>query len=169
MKISSHHITICWLTVVFFLFGCHSKTSNKAFFGLQNLPPFTMISLDSSRILKSETIPKGKSIVLILFDPTCEHCQQLTEAIVKNNEKLQNVRFYLVSDADPGDIDTFINSRHLDKFSNIYVGRDYEFSFDRAFTPSSVPYVAIYNSDKRLSRIFNGDINIESIVNQTRY
>jgi hypothetical protein len=165
MQINAHHMKICWLTVIFFLFGCHSKPVNKALLGLQNLPSFTILSLDSSQILKSETIPSGKSIVLFLFEPSCSHCQRLTDAILKNESRLQKIRFYFVSNADPKDIDTFTRNRRLDQMDNIYVGRDFQFSFFRAFTPSSIPYVAIYNSDKLLSKIFNGEADIDSLIN----
>lgn len=166
-QITTGQARICWVTLLFLLLACHSKPVNKTLWGLQNLPSFTILSLDSSRILKSEAIPSGKSIVLFLFDPSCSHCQNLTNNIARNESRLGNVQFYFVSDANPDDIDTFSRNHHLEHLPNIYVGRDFEFSFFRAFTPSSIPYVAVYNSEKKLSRIFNGETNIDSLIHYT--
>ena len=42
----------------------------------QQLPSFKM-TLSDNQIFNSSELPKGKPLVLIYFDPDCDHCQTL--------------------------------------------------------------------------------------------
>jgi hypothetical protein len=150
--------------------ACHQGLGkeNKALKGIKNLPHFTLLSLDSSHILKSEEIPAGRPCVFFYFDPTCEHCQKETEGIVSHRQELKNVRFYFLSAASRKDIDSFYTSYHLDEQPNVFVGMDYQFSFFNAFLPSTIPYMAVYNDRRVLAKVYNGEADIHSLIDLIR-
>jgi hypothetical protein len=151
------------------LAACHGRIGvNKSMKGIQELPSFTVLTLDSSHMLRSQDIPDGRPIVLFLFDPTCSHCQKLTAGILDNVTKLKNVRFYFISNSDPKDVDSFTRNYHLATLSNVFVGMDYQYSFFNAFTPSTIPYVAIYTPRRSLARIFNGEADIDSVIHYSK-
>jgi len=148
--------------------GCHASTENKALKGIKELPHFTLLAFDSSHILNSEQIPTGSPCVFFYFDPTCEHCQKETRGIIQHNRELKNVRFYFLSNSDLKEIDSFYHYFRLDSLSNIFVGADYQYTFFNAFLPSSIPYMAVYNSRKKLAKVYNGEAEIQSLINSTR-
>jgi hypothetical protein len=62
----------------------------------------------------------------------------------------------------------FCQLYNLTSIKNITVAKDKMFTFYKAFLPAGVPYIAIYNSKKELSRIYQGHTNINSIIQNTR-
>jgi hypothetical protein len=53
---------------------------------------------------------------------------------------------------------------HLDSMRNVVIGRDYEYSFYRAYLPPAVPFMAIYNEKRNLVKIYKGEIDFRSVV-----
>jgi hypothetical protein len=166
-----HYINLLFLLLIWAGPSCHqgSGKENKALKGIKELPHFTLLSLDSSHILKSEEIPAGRPCVFFYFDPTCEHCQKQTESIISHRQEFQNVRFYFLSVASQKEIDSFYRYYHLDEQPNIFVGIDYQFSFYNAFLPSTIPYMAVYNDKRALAKVYNGAADIHSFIDLIRY
>ena len=52
----------------------------------QPIPPFKM-TLSDDRIFSASELPKGKPVVLIYFDPDCDHCQKLMKELFDINFK----------------------------------------------------------------------------------
>ena len=167
MKTNYHTISFFLLSVAI-LMGCHHATENKAMAGIKKMPRFKILSIDSATCLNSENIPAGKASVFFYFDPECEHCQKETDSIIKNKEKLKNVQFYFLSNSTPKEVSNFYNYYGLAGLKNVFVGIDYEYSFFNVFLPPSIPYMAIYNSDKRLSKVYYGAADIASLIAYTR-
>jgi len=164
-----HILSMAAVLGILALGSCHRRSdNNKSMKGIQQLPKFTVLSLDSSHMLRSKDIPDGRPIVLFLFDPTCSHCQKVTAAILSHRGDLREVRLYFLSNADPKEIDSFSRHNNLGDLSNAFVGRDYQYSFFNAFLPSTIPYMAIYDGKKDLAKVFNGEADIESIIKYTR-
>ncbi len=61
---------ICVSTIIFFSLAAFS----------QSLPPFKMYRSDKT-IFNAAESPKTKPVVLIYFDPDCEHCQKLMKEL----------------------------------------------------------------------------------------
>lgn len=148
--------------------ACHDPRENKALKGIQVLPHFAILAMDSSRVLSTEQIPTGQPCVFFYFDPNCEHCQKETREIMQNQQEFRSVRFYFLSSAGLKEINNFYNTFHLDSLANSFVGADYQYTFFNAFLPSSVPYIAIYNNRKILTKMYNGEADIASLISNTR-
>jgi hypothetical protein len=147
------------------LISCHNGKVNKELEKISELPKFKIRFLDSS-ILDSQKIPDGKVCVLFYFDPECEHCQHETKNIISHKNELKNVLFYLVTNADPSLVSKYCKANKLDEISNFFIGTDYNFSFYKVFVPRSVPYFAIYNSDKRLVEVNYGGLDMKSLIDK---
>ncbi len=124
--------------------------------------------MDSATIIQAEQIPPGKSIIMLYFRPDCIHCQAETKLLVDNINALKNVQIYFLAGAPFGEIKNYYKYYHLDQYKNIVMGKDYEHSFARIFQPSSIPYTAIYDSQKKLVKLYYGEIGIDNLVAATR-
>ena len=161
-------ISIIPLIIFLFFAGCHPNKTNKAFAGISKLPPFTIVALDSSRMLKSEDIKPGKPCVFFYFDPGCEHCQKETEEIKSHAEDLKDVAIYFISNDNPRKIAQFKDYYHLESMKNITVGLDYNYTFMNVFLPSAIPYLAVYNHRLELTGVFKSSPKIEDLIAITR-
>ena len=146
--------------------GCSSRSNREA--TLAVLPSFNMLLMDSATVLKAQEIPNGKPIVLLFFRPDCPHCQAETQAFIDHIDSLKNVQIYLLTIAPLTEIREFYHRYHLDRYNNFTVGRDHEHSFYEAFRPSTIPYTAIYDGNKRLVRIYGQEAGIDNILKAIR-
>jgi len=168
MKKSHSIVPLLLLTILTAVAACHRSGENKALKGIKELPHFILLSLDSSHIINSDQIPTGRPCVFFYFDPECEHCQKVTRGIIQHQRELKNVRLYFLSNAEFKEIDSFYRYFHLNSLPDVFVGTDYQFSFFNAFLPSSIPYLAVYNNQKKLAKIYNGEADIEGLISLTR-
>ena len=130
------------------------------------LPDFNILLIDSSTILNTSKIPRGKPIVLMFFSPDCEHCQAETETLLKNMDLLKNVRVYMAT-IDPFDrLKVFNEYYKLYNYPNITLGRDYKFFMPIHYKINDAPYIAIYNKKKQLDTIFSGETKLNEIIEE---
>jgi hypothetical protein len=119
--------------------------------------------MDSVTQLNSNQIPLGHPVVIMYFDPGCVHCQDETKSIVANIDSLKNVQIYLLTPMPYKELMGFYNTFHLSRYKNITVGIETEHTFYEAFKPTGIPYLAIYNSQKKLIKIYKGGAEINAI------
>ena len=158
--------TILILVCFACLLSCHSSSGKDD--TLSTLPAFNIQLTDSTTILNAAAIPVGKPTIILFFRPDCTHCQAETQSLLSHIDSLQNVRIYMLASAPLAEIKGFYNHFHLDQYKNFTVGKDYDHSFARVFRPASVPYMAIYNSEKQLIKIYAEEAGIENILKSVR-
>src|ERR1700692_4880324 len=67
----------------------------------KNIPPFNMLLSDGVTYYNASNVQKDKPVMIIYFDPECEHCQHFTAELIKNISKFSNVQIVMICDA-PG-------------------------------------------------------------------
>ncbi|WP_089831594.1 TlpA family protein disulfide reductase [Chitinophaga filiformis] len=145
-----------WLMVIT-LFAC--KRNSMAV-----LPDFSFRLADSSTVLKTSDIPSGKTIVVILFEADCSGCQQTTDSLLQNINKLKDVQFYFLSTEQLSQVTLFRDYYKLSKYSNITVGQDHKNFLPTYFKSHGTPQIALYNAEKQLQGIINGKPNINLLI-----
>ena len=152
---------ITYVLLLVFLGSCFAKHKPE-------IPAFNLLLKDSTTIFNTGNIPEGKPSVLLFFSPDCEHCQQETIDLLANMDSLKNVNFYFIT-IDPMDrmrrFDTFYK---LYRYPNITLGLDYTVSFPGHFKNAAPPYTVIYNPDKTMKVIFEGEIPASRFIKATR-
>ena len=153
------------ITVFIFMFfaSCHTQQKREA--ALYNLPTFQMLLTDSVSLLNTENIPTGKPIIFLFFRPDCTHCQKETQAILDNMDSFKDTHIYMLTNAAIPEIRIFSQNFKLNNYKNFTIGRDYNHSFFRLFRPSSVPFIAIYDGQKQLLKIYSDEVGISDIMN----
>jgi peroxiredoxin len=141
--------------------GCSHKT------GLA-LPDFDLLLVDSTTFLSSNDIPDGQPIVLVYFSPDCEHCQAETSDILSKIDSLKNIRFYFIT-VDPFErLKVFNKHFQINRYSNIILAKDYNFSFVNQLKPTGTPCILIYDRRKELRAVYNGSAKVENIIAMTK-
>ncbi|GAA0557865.1 TlpA family protein disulfide reductase [Chitinophaga japonensis] len=150
------NITILLLLAA--LCGCYARDPLKTGREGKLLPDFDMLLSDSTTYLHSKNIPGGRPIVFFYFGPHCPYSREQMKEIIEDMEKLQHIRFYLLTDASYAEMKAFCKVYTLDKYPNITVGRDYTGFFKDYFEVAGVPYVAVYGKDRHLREAFMGKV-----------
>ena len=153
---------------IILLTGCHSKQERIIPTTISTLPSFNIISIDSSRYITTTSIPNGQPLLFIYLSPNCEYCQHEARELVRQREEIKGVYVYIITNGSLLETNKFFQEYHLGLIQNIFVGNDYENSFYNCFKPQTIPFIAVYNREKKLKKVFRGETNIKLVVNATR-
>lgn len=103
-------------------------------------------------------------IILILFQPDCDHCQREATAIRENLDSFKDYTLYFISSASLSDMQQFAAEYKL-KASNIRFAQTTVESIINNFGSIPAPSVYIYSEEGKLVQKFNGETGIENILN----
>lgn len=145
-------------------FGCQLPPTNKHLQALTPLPSFTLLSLDSSTLTNSTHLGRGGPIIFMYFSPDCEHCQRMTSLILHQLNNFCNSKIYMVTSEPTDETKKFVLAFHLNGLSNVLVMKDYHYSFFDAFLPHEIPFFAIYDSQQKLRRIYEGEVEMSALL-----
>lgn len=132
--------------------------------GYPDLPSFNLLMLDSSTVLNTKEIPGGSPFILIYFSPDCRECRTETEQILKNISSFKDVRLYFIS-IDPLErIKLFQKVYKTDRYRNITLARDYEWSFPRLYEAKGTPFTVVYDKNRQLRGVFSGETDVNIVI-----
>lgn len=103
-------------------------------------------------------------VVLILFQPDCDHCQREAEAIRENLDAFAEYTLYFVTYAPMQDIQQFAQDYQLNRQDNIFFAfADVQPILDN-FGSIPTPSLYIYSDQQQLLKAFEGETPIAKIL-----
>jgi len=154
-------LTIVLLMI--YLCGCKGRPSLHTGLEGKPMPSFDLLLIDSTTHLNTSTLPAGKPIVFFYFSPGCPFCRAQMQDIVDNNKNLKDIRFILLTTGPYSELKGFYKHYDLSKYSNVTVGLDYDYFFGNYFKTSQVPYLAVYDRQRKLKQVNLGKIYSDEI------
>lgn len=128
------------------------------------LPSFNILLPDSVTYLNTSDIAFGKPSIFIGFSPTCTHCIQLTKDIISHIDKFKLANIYFVTPFAWKDMNIYYRYFKLARYSNISIGVDVKSYFPSYFKMEATPFIAIYDSRKRLKQAMSGQVNVNDLI-----
>lgn len=129
------------------------------------IPPFKLLKVDSSSYFTKSDLQKNKPVLIMLFNPDCEHCQHETEEIIKNIDQLKDVQIVMATMMPFSLMKSFYEKYGLEKYENINVGQDIKYTLPSFYQISFMPYLAMYDKKGNLLTTFEGSMKIQDLVN----
>ena len=102
-------------------------------------------------------------VVLIFFQPDCDHCQREALQVAQNITAFKNATLYFISSDAAEKIERFSKEYNLYGKGNIFFGNTSTESVLRNFGPIATPSIYIYSDDQRLIKAFNGEVAISEV------
>jgi thiol-disulfide isomerase/thioredoxin len=128
------------------------------------VPPFQMIKSDG-KVFLAGNLPMGKPIVIIYFSPECEDCQQLTKEILTRIKEFNNASIAMITNLSIDKVKQFVAEYHLDEYSNMFIGTEGDsFFVGNYYGVGKLPFMALYNKNGDLIKIYNKEISIEDLL-----
>ena len=147
---------------------CSVCFSQQEFDTPKNIPPFNMMLTDGATYYNASNVEKNKPLMIVYFDPECEHCQHFTKQLVKNISKFSNTQIVMICDA-PGipPVKKFVEDMGLAKYGNIKVGTEGLYHATMNFYHVDVtPFTALYNRNGVLITSYRNIPEIQTLVVQ---
>ena len=133
-----------------------------------SFPPIKLLLPDSSSFFTKSDLAKKSPVMLMLFNPQCEHCKHETEQLVKNIDKFKNIQIIMVTSMPFDSMMTFREKYKLAQFDNIIVAQDSHYFLPTYFMISNLPFLAFYNKKKELISVFEGSLSIEKVLQELK-
>jgi len=128
------------------------------------VPPLKLLLLDSTSYFTKNDLKKNKPVLIIVFNPDCEHCKHETEEIIKNIDSLKNIQIVMATIMSFDLMKSFDEKYELQRFQNIIVGKDVQYTLPSFYQMHFMPYLAMYNKKGNLLATFEGAMKMEDLI-----
>lgn len=153
-----------------FLYCCVSAVSAQqqdttlpAYKRYPTVPGLQLFLADSTKYT-NENLPSKKQLLLMLFSPDCDHCQHEAEQIVANREALKDTHIIMTSSYPLARIREFGERYHLTEMNNVVLTKDPYYVLLSFYAVKSLPYLALYDKNRKLIRTYQGSVGIEQLL-----
>ncbi|RWU08148.1 peroxiredoxin family protein [Pedobacter chitinilyticus] len=144
------------LALLFFYGSCREDR-------LARMPNFNLMLSDSSTISTSQ-LPRDVPYLFVLFDADCLGCQQETDTLLLHIDKLRRTNIVFLTIHGLKSVDIFRRHYHMERYPNIMLAYDYQMYFPRHFHSATTPLLAIYDRDRNLRGVFEGQANTTKLL-----
>ena len=128
------------------------------------LPEFKLLLPDGKTWFTKADLPKGKPVMVMLFNPDCDHCQKQTWAIRQGIDRLGDLQIVMSTYRNLQMLGQFVELYELKRFPTIRAGRDEQYRLAPYYQVSGLPMMILYDRDGRLLDTIQGDQGIEPIL-----
>jgi thiol-disulfide isomerase/thioredoxin len=130
------------------------------------LPNFRIQLTSDSTSFFLKDLDSNKKLVLMLYNPTCGHCIDMSKLFFENLDKFDSTQFVFVC----GDMlweymEEYYKKTGFKKQKDVLLGMDVDFGSMQLFAYKNLPQIMVYGFDKKLIDVFYQDQPLDKIIN----
>lgn len=129
---------------------------------VKNERPLMTLTLMDGRQLEARNL--NERMLLIFFQPDCDHCQREAQQIRKRIDAFSDYQLYFISSHPIEIIKKFAVDYNLVNLPNVHFGYATVESVLNNYGAISAPSIYIYGEDGRLVENFDGEVDVEVII-----
>ncbi len=119
----------------------------------------------ATRVVGNDDLDNNGHLFMMMFNPTCGHCEDETEMLKKNIGMFKKSRVVLVANAS---MKTYLpdfvkNHKTRDFYPQMTVGLDSSDFIKQIFQYGALPQINVYDRDRKLIRSYNGEVTMDSL------
>lgn len=127
------------------------------------LPPLRLVKINGDAITNT-SLKRNGNLFIMMFNPLCEHCEDMTADIVKNVALFRKSKVVLVAGSAMGAyLKDFEKNLKVAGHEQLMIGLDSSKVYDRLYNYNNLPQINIYDHKHRLIRTINGQETIDSL------
>lgn len=106
----------------------------------------------------------GANLFVMMFNPTCLHCEDATFKIEDNIKLFKKSKIVLLTgDKSKMYIPDFAQRHRIVRYPSMYIGYDSSTFIDDVFLYQTLPQLNIYNAERKLIKVYCGDVPIDTL------
>lgn len=136
----------------------------------QDLPAFAFYDAAGKAVTKS-TLKPGLPVIVVYFDPDCDHCNKQASMIKAEISKFTGVQMLWVAFPASAEAITAFGRKYfpLQFGKNFFFARDNDYTFDKSFGYSEAPSLYVYNKSWKLVKSFKkNEVNVSELLAATK-
>ncbi len=119
----------------------------------------------SKSVITDQDLDNGANLIVMMFNPTCSHCEEQTLTFIKNSQLFKRTKLVLLANkVNSPYIPDFVRDYKTYEHPFIYVGIDSSRFNENAYMYKALPQINIYGRDRKLMKYYNGQIAIDSLA-----
>lgn len=129
------------------------------------MPDFNIYTMKDSSEFKSSKIKKKGIVLIKVFSPDCEHCQEEAKKYVAKRDSLKNIRTIWISAkwTPMNAIEEFANKYKLNKLKPMAIGKEGGDFLLNYYGIDGIPFAALYIHDQ-LVFAQKGELDFEELI-----
>lgn len=131
---------------------------------IQSLPAFKMMAAPDSTAYSSEQLKKNKPVIIMFFNPDCDHCQRETKELLAYKEELKDIQIVMVSSLSFAQIKDFYKDYNIASMPGINMGQDINYALRLKFRPTNFPGIYVYDASHKLVKVYAGNVAVPTIL-----
>jgi peroxiredoxin len=138
------------------------KAKKEAAERIQTIPNFSFFNLEGT-VYTQENLP-NKPIVFVYFNSECDFCKTEATKIQERLIDFKNTQLVFISFEDKKAISQFATTYQLNNQENVLFLEDRKATFSQIFDANSIPFILVYDTNKKLLQKFKGATKIDAIL-----
>ena len=107
----------------------------------------------------------GASLIVMMFNPTCGHCEHQADMIATNSELFKKTKVILLANQNmKAYLPDFIKNHHIADYPIFTLGVDSADFIKETFLYQMLPQINIYSKEHKLVKTYTGSVSIDSLT-----
>jgi thiol-disulfide isomerase/thioredoxin len=140
------------------------NTGEAPYLKNQSIPEFRILQKDSLHWYTLKDLKPNKPVMFMLFSPDCDHCQKQTKLLTDHMKELGDLQIIMTTYQPLEKMKRFYQEYRIASYPNILMGRDVPYFFGPFFKAQSIPFLAIYNKQHKLARVYDGGAKMDKLL-----
>lgn len=156
----------CLLTcaLMFLRPAAFAQLDTKAPYQQEGRLPSFSLELVNGKNFSSTSLKKNIPTLIMFFSPTCDHCIDQFESMIKQQHQLKGIQIVMATIQPKEELDEFIRKYKLANYPNYTAGRDAEFFFPPYYRIRNFPFLAFYDRQGKLISSYEGNMSVADIL-----
>jgi hypothetical protein len=147
-------LSLCFVTLI--ASGLHAQPAAGNV--KKGIAPFNIQQVDG-KYVTSSVLKKGIPVMIVYFDPDCDHCTAFISDLLKQVALFKQVQLVLITYVPLQQVKTYVKSSGLDKHPQIIVGTEgTNFVVRYYYNVIQFPYLALHDKAGKLISTFESEV-----------
>lgn len=126
--------------------------------------PDIRVVTPSGRVLTNDSLASKGNLLVMMFNPTCDHCADVTDTLRSHISWFQDTKMVMVAgDLMMPYLKDFIHDHNLNQYPTINIGVDSSGIINKIYNYNSLPQINVYNPERVLIKVMTGVPPIDSL------
>lgn len=126
--------------------------------------PAMQVFTPKGTFITNESVRNDANLFVMLFNPTCEHCEDETELLKKNIALFKASKLVMIAGNQMMPLlKDFIHNHKIDQYPTIQIGVDSAKLIEKIYNYNALPQINVYDHNRKLIKVMAGDTPIDSL------
>lgn len=109
-------------------------------------------------------LDNGANLLVMMFNPTCSHCEDVTFMLEKNIDVFKKSKIVLLANKVMMPyLPDFTERHHIGKYPAMHIGYDSSGIIGNLFLYQTLPQINIYNPERKLIKTYTGEVPMDTL------